>query len=173
MIVVHVYWFLEYVLRIITQKYAMKYVKSFDSMLEFITVVPFLLLFPILGKGSYFVQFLIMLDNFRLFFYSRVTVYFIENETTIQVLNISMSMLIMIWTMACTLQFLENVNNYEVLGENLKELAEANVPVVFFDWIFFMCYTISLVGYGSYMAFDMSLIVILLILPVFFTVLPD
>ena len=83
-----------------------------------------------------------------------------------------MNLLILIWTMACLLQFLENVNNYS-LGNNLKDLHDANEPVVFFDWIFFMCYTISLVGYGSYMAYDVSYIVIMLILPVFFTILPD
>ena len=87
-------------------------------------------------------------------------------------MNISMNLLILIFTMACLLQYLENVNNYE-LGNNLKDLKEEQIPVDSFDWLFFMCYTISLVGYGSYMTYDLSLIVILLILPVFFTVLPD
>ena len=83
LVVVHVYWFLEYMLRLMTQKYMFKYFKSFYSMLEILTIVPFLLLYAMLGKQSYIVQFLIMLDNFRLFFYQRVTMYVLENETTI------------------------------------------------------------------------------------------
>ena len=38
LIFVHVYWFLDYMIRVITQKYVWKYLKSFESILEIITI---------------------------------------------------------------------------------------------------------------------------------------
>lgn len=52
-------------------------------------------------------------------------------------------------------------------------MQQANSPVDFFTWLFFVFTTISLVGYGSPMQSTASLMVIMLCLPVFFVYLPE
>lgn len=56
---------------------------------------------------------------------------------------------------------------------NLIELEGSGVYVNFLDHFFFMMYSVSLVGYGANLKSDYSIIIICLILPYFFLVVPE
>ena len=47
--VVHVYFMLEYILRLMTQKYIFKHMKSLESMIDLTTTLPFLICYVTLG----------------------------------------------------------------------------------------------------------------------------
>ena len=73
LLIVHVYYLLEYIARLLTQRYVWKYLKSIDSILEIMTIFPFIIAYISVGTKSPVFQFFIMFDQMRLFNYKRIT----------------------------------------------------------------------------------------------------
>lgn len=73
LIIIHIYLLLEYVLRTLMEKYQLKFLQTFESMIEIFTTVPFLFFFFAFGRDSYIVQLFVMIDQFRLLLFPRYT----------------------------------------------------------------------------------------------------
>lgn len=110
LVVVHVYFLLEYILRLMSQKYVLKYLRSLESILELVTTVPFLISYVVLGDKSNVTQFFVMFTQTRLFNYGRVTGGF--QETMRQLIHIAIDAMLVMVMMALTLQFIENRHNF-------------------------------------------------------------
>lgn len=78
LILAHSYFLFEYLLKFAVQDYKYKYIFTFESMLEIITIIPFFFTLLVYGKDSDYFQFFVMLDQFRLFLYSRYTSWIIN-----------------------------------------------------------------------------------------------
>ena len=72
LLIIHIYFLLDYILRLLTQKYMWNYFKSGESILDLVTMVPFLICISSLPRNNVFTQFFIMFDCVRLINYNRL-----------------------------------------------------------------------------------------------------
>jgi hypothetical protein len=103
----HFYFLLEFILRLLVQKYMSTFLMSPQSFIEIFTTVPFLITLVAFGKSSYIFQFFVMVDNLRLFLFERFTKN-IESEVSREVVSIVIKIFFINWIMAAFLQFVEN-----------------------------------------------------------------
>lgn len=73
LLVSHIYFLLEFLLRFSVQKYQMKFLLTPESFIELFTTLPFLITLASSGRSSYIFQYFVMLDQVRLFLYGRFT----------------------------------------------------------------------------------------------------
>jgi hypothetical protein len=128
-----------------------------SSLIELFTTAPLLIAFTLLETNSYTVQFLIMMDNFRLFLFDRFTKN-IESELNREVVSIVIKIVFINWVMAAFIQFVEN--DYQYALSQYENQAE------FFDSYFFIMTTVSTVGYGSSVVSPLGRITILIFIAI-------
>ena len=90
LLVTHLFFMIEFILRTITQKYQVKFLLTVDSFLEIFTTIPFIICYVALGTETNTVQFFVMIDLMRLLLLGRFT-RFIESEITKEILLITMN----------------------------------------------------------------------------------
>ena len=139
--VIHFYLLLEFILRVLMEKYQLKFLTTLESIIEIFTTIPFLIFYFSFERSSYIVQLFIMFDQARLLLFKRYTKR-IDGVLRQELLNIALSLVALCWIMALFIQFVENINNYQ------------NDPVggqtfTFWGMFFFTITTASTVGYGS------------------------
>ena len=71
LMIAHIYFILDYLLRLASQKHIGKFFMETDSIVEIITTVPILLCFTFMTSEDYGLQFFVMIDCLRLFTYPR------------------------------------------------------------------------------------------------------
>lgn len=62
LVVIHFYLLFEFILRVLMEKYQLKFLTSLESIVEIFTTVPFLVFYFSFERSSYIVQLFIMLD---------------------------------------------------------------------------------------------------------------
>lgn len=140
LLLAHIYFLCEFILKASVQPYKRKFLLTFDSLVEIATTVPFLITLVAWGTESQQFQFFVMLDTLRLFLYQRYTTW-MTNEVSKESLHITLNVIMVLLFMAFVLQFIENIQNYK--EKKYQDL------FTWFDMVFFSMTTISVVGYGS------------------------
>ena len=139
--VLHMYLFLEFLLRAFTQKYYMKFLFTMDSLIEILTTVPFIILYLSVGTHDKTLQFFIMMDQWRFFLFKRFSKN-IENELQREFTDILIKICVNCVVFTCFLQHIENEYNYNL--QTYEPMSDIHYQ------FYFTITTISTVGYGSH-----------------------
>lgn len=99
LLLAHIYFFLEFLLKASVQPYKRKFLLTFDSMVEMSTTVPFFITLLCWGPESQQFQFFVMLDTLRLFLYQRYTTW-MTNEVSKESLHITLNVIMLLLFMA-------------------------------------------------------------------------
>lgn len=136
---VHVYFVLDYIIRLMAAEQTIRFLTSGDSILEVLTSVPFVILYPMYDINNWYLRFFMMLDPFRLLLGNRAINY-IDQEITRPMLIILNKAVFLVVSSSAYIQFFESNEDYP------------NVPVnfTFRNTLFFIMTSVSVVGYGSY-----------------------
>jgi hypothetical protein len=108
---VHVYFLIEFLLKLYSQKYRQKFLQTFDSFIEILTTIPFIIFFISMGTDSMVFQFFVMMDQMRLFLYQRYITW-ISNPIHKEETHIILNVFLLTWVMSFFIMFWENIHNY-------------------------------------------------------------
>lgn len=75
LLVWHIYYLVEFIVRIAAQKYKIKYLYSTEAFVEIATSIPFLVTYFVYGTESVGFQVFVSIDCLRLVNYERITKY--------------------------------------------------------------------------------------------------
>ena len=136
-------------------------------MVEIITNLPILICFTFLKSEDYGLQFFVMIDCLRLFTYPRYIKH-LESEIIREGLTIVLNLIFLSISMACYVQFVENLYLFTHEDSSNKE----NQDILFYQFFFIMT-TASTIGYGSSITSDAGRIPLMLFIPFVFVYVPN
>lgn len=137
----HIFFFLEYLLQLYVQKNFQNYILSRDSIVNFLTTVPYLIVIPMLEDVVGAALFVKMLDLIRLMTLARIIDYNSEGSQNIMknVLHIILRVICLVLVMGGIVRLWETIDDPEQIKEDFQ----------FDRVIFFVMTTVSTIGYGS------------------------
>ncbi|CDW84459.1 cation channel family protein [Stylonychia lemnae] len=161
----HMYFLIEYLLRLYTAKNLSAYLVSFENFLEILTIVPFMIVSQSqpdpLNFWSLFVR---MLDLLRISTLFRALKY-IENDINRELSRIIIGALTLVIGFSGYIQLIENRD--DLISGDLTHYQS------FFDTLFFIMTTISIVGYYSPVQSFEGKISIILLMAIVVIVIPS
>lgn len=137
----HVFFLLEYILQLYVQKNFHNYILSRDSVVNFLTTVPYLIVVPLLEDFVSAALFVKMLDLIRFMTLARIIDYNNEGSQNIMksVSLIILRVICLVLVMSGIVRLWETIDKPEVVNEDFK----------FDRVIFFVMTTVSTIGYRS------------------------
>jgi len=170
-IVIHVYFLIEYLLRLYTAKNFSKYFLSVDSFVDLLTTFPYVVLnLAVTDIANFWLLLTKMLDLLRLMTINRVIKY-IENDINKELSNIILTVLALVVVMAGFVQFVENQAN--PFNDEVLCLEDGICYNKYHDTFFFIMITISVIGYNSNVVSDEGRVAIILFIAIVMIFIPN
>ena len=141
----HIYFLIDMLIRMLIAKFPSQHAKSFSTICEMITTVPFLVVYPLSDRqdiaNSFAYRFCMMLDTIRFYFMYRL-IRVIQSPMVSELLLILNSALFLVLFAACYISLVET--------EQYFPDHDPDNNFNFHNSAFFILTSISIIGYGSY-----------------------